>query len=194
MQYQFTPATLGRFWAKVDQTGECWLWTGAQLADGYGVFQLARKAVKAHRVSWELAHGPIPAGLMVCHRCDVPACVRPDHLWLGTCADNLGDAARKGRMSHGERHFRARLAPLDVLTIRASNLNATALARQHGVSICTILDVRKRRTWKHVQAYKPEHAPISAATMQAWPLEFASTTRRSFWMLLKSSRAWNSSA
>lgn len=93
-----------RFWAKVEKTDGCWLWKAATRY-GYGVFGVrAGKIRGAHRVSWELANGPIPGGLFVCHRCDTPACVRVDHLFLGTAADNNADARSKGRNAFGERH------------------------------------------------------------------------------------------
>ncbi len=82
------------FWDKVDQSGDCWIWTGYVGHDGYG--QHGRSG-KAHRLAWELTVGPIPDGLNVLHRCDTPVCVRPEHLFLGTSADNSIDMVRKGR-------------------------------------------------------------------------------------------------
>lgn len=95
-----------RFWSKVEKTAGCWFWGGARLKAGYGVFQIGRKACKAHRVVYELTYGPIPPGLCVCHSCDNPSCVRPDHLWLGTHQDNATDRQTKGRggCGRGDRH------------------------------------------------------------------------------------------
>ena len=75
----------------------CWLWFGANSARDYGDFWFNGKMRRAHRVSWELAHGPIPPGMFVCHTCDVPSCVNPDHLFLGDRAANMRDCVKKGR-------------------------------------------------------------------------------------------------
>lgn len=82
-----------RFLDKVNKTDACWMWVGARNKRGYGNIQ----GVLAHRISWELYNGPIPDGLLVCHRCDTPGCVNPDHLFLGTHQDNSRDMIAKGR-------------------------------------------------------------------------------------------------
>jgi hypothetical protein len=85
------------FWAKVHKTDTCWLWTGLVDEDGYGRFKRDGTDFRAHRFAYKLTYGTSPAGHYVCHHCDTPLCVRPDHLFLGTAADNLADCIRKGR-------------------------------------------------------------------------------------------------
>lgn len=95
---------LVRFWSKVDKTSTCWLWTGMPNGWGYGTFKVSAGNDRfAHRLSWEIHKGPIPKGLCVCHKCDRPICVNPDHLFLGSHRDNRDDAIRKGRWPKGHK-------------------------------------------------------------------------------------------
>lgn len=92
-----------RFWRWVDKSGDCWLWMGAREGFGYGVFSIGTgRTVGAHRYSWQSTRGEIPSGMFVCHHCDVPACVRPDHLFLGTHTDNMVDMVKKGRYARAK--------------------------------------------------------------------------------------------
>ncbi len=98
---------VARFWTKVNRgdPASCWIWQGTHHRNGYGQIAASRNGARkqrwlwAHRVAWALTHGPIPDGLQVLHRCDVPLCVNPDHLFLGTQLDNIADAMAKGRMT-----------------------------------------------------------------------------------------------
>lgn len=92
-----TPKQLERFWAKVNKTDSCWLWTANTSPQGYGSWGCNKRSLRAHRVAYYLHNGPIAAGLSVCHRCDTPACVNPAHLFLGTHTDNMRDSLKKGR-------------------------------------------------------------------------------------------------
>ncbi len=90
-------AILKRFFSKVEKTDDCWLWIGGRGKKGYGFFKVAGTQKLAHRVSYELFIGNIPEGLMVCHTCDNPPCIKPEHLFAGTAIDNAQDKKRKGR-------------------------------------------------------------------------------------------------
>jgi len=134
-----------RFWPKVAQhSGACWLWCGAKNGKGYGMLSLqnGRKLI-ASRVSWILNQGPIPDGMLVCHRCDTPPCVNPDHLFLGTPADNARDCASKGRGG-------LKLTPAQVIAIRSSQAGQIDLALQYGVDKSTIRNIRRRTAWRHL--------------------------------------------
>jgi len=87
-----------RLWARVDQGPDCWVWLGAKRRRGYGQLHIGNQWLSTHRLAWELTYGPIPAGLFVCHHCDNPPCCRPDHLFLGTAADNNRDTKAKGHL------------------------------------------------------------------------------------------------
>lgn len=161
------PETL-RFWSKVDTSGECWIWTGSCATSGHGRFNGRRTPIPAHRYAYEISVGPIPDGLYVLHACDNPPCVRPEHLFLGTQADNMADAARKGRtargdrsgprlhperMTRGERRRDAKLTDAVVRVIRARHAAGTKqvdLARDYGVCRQTIQALLLRKTWTHV--------------------------------------------
>lgn len=117
------------FWSKVEGRAgpECWEWTATRLPTGYGCYQFPRGAEipgggsrtrPAHRRAWELAHGEIPPGMRVCHRCDNPPCCNPAHLFLGTAKDNTRDMLAKARHCHGERHPRNVLSDADVREVR----------------------------------------------------------------------------
>jgi hypothetical protein len=95
-----------RFWDKVDDSGECWLWMGAKYSNGYGHFVINRRDYLAHRLAWEWVNGAIPDGTVLMHLCDTPACVRVSHLRLGTPRENSLDMVRKGRqhLLYGKDH------------------------------------------------------------------------------------------
>lgn len=88
------------FWAKVNKTDSCWLWTGATCVRGYGILTFQGNAWRAHRLSYTLTNCSIPIGMFICHKCDNPLCVRPDHLFAGTQSSNMRDMVAKGRGYH----------------------------------------------------------------------------------------------
>lgn len=148
-----------RFWSKVDRTGQCWIWTAGVAGGGYGQFTVRRRKFCAHRLSYELACGPIPAGYFVCHRCDNRRCVNPDHLFAGTHTDNMRDCRDKGRLrivnpfSPGNRTAPTKLTESIVREVRSrtrSGEAVRAIARDLGVHPITIRDAVKGRTWRHV--------------------------------------------
>jgi hypothetical protein len=149
-----TAARVARFWSKVDFSGSCWVWTGAQ-SDGYGSVWVDGQAERAHRVVWLALHGSIPDGLHVLHRCDNRACVRPSHLFLGTIADNNADMLAKGRhrVVFGERNGRAVLTEGTVREIRRlhqDGMGYIRISRRIGVTHETVRRIVKRRIWAHV--------------------------------------------
>lgn len=138
----------------VDKERGCWLWAGTRDQKGYGKLSFKGRFQFAHRVSWSLVNGSIPEGMNVCHRCDVPSCVNPDHLFLGSQADNVADMRQKGRARggsmKGERNPDARLSTEQVLAIRTDTRACHVVGAEHGVSKTTVSSIRTGKTWRHV--------------------------------------------
>ncbi len=146
------PGVTERFWRFLDvrDPASCWEWTGARKAKGYGFLTIRdggrRYNVHAHRLSYELHHGAIPAGLLVCHRSDNPPCCNPAHLFLGTTRENALDARAKGRLATGER-ARAK-------TVRYGEAHGAASIPDTIVAL--------------IKAYHAEHAPTFSALAAAF--------------------------
>lgn len=135
--------------------------------DGYGRIGWHGRIVRAHRLAYQLVHGPIPDGLLVCHSCDVPSCVNPAHLWVGTDLENKDDSKRKGRrpqgpthrsvthphtVPRGERHWKAKLTPNQVEMIRLlvlAGARARTIARDYGIGTHHVYALAAGRAWRH---------------------------------------------
>lgn len=145
-----------RFWRCVAPRGpdECWLWTGSRAVYGLVRRPNGEGTSGAHRVSYEIHHGPIPPGLLILHSCDTPLCVNPAHLRAGTPKENMDDMDAKGRRviayCKGEKSHLAVLNEHTVRFIRSSDLNNSELARIFGMTPNAIRAVRIRKSWKHV--------------------------------------------
>lgn len=145
-----------RFWAKVEKTEDCWLWRAAVSPRGYGIFGLGtlERNRAAHRYSWELHFGPIPEGIYVCHHCDNPPCVRPEHLFLGDHAANMADMAAKGRALYGEKHNLVILSEPDVLEIRrlwqAGGKTQVEIAEMFGTNKANVSQIVRGKKWKYL--------------------------------------------
>ena len=160
--------TVNRFWDKVEKTETCWIWKASKRAKGYGAFVWATETGeviqgRAHRFAWELSKGPIPKGLFALHKCDNPACVNPDHIFLGTKAENNADMIAKGRhvksgthcgkngkWPRGEFHHNARLNWGEVHNIRQSRIDGfsfSQIAKKHLITISSAYKICTNKSW-----------------------------------------------
>lgn len=147
-----------RFFEKIKKTETCWIWFGTKDPKGYGRIGSGGRKGKdmfAHRISYMIHVGEIPQGILVCHKCDNPACVNPDHLFLGTQTDNMRDCVKKGRLNpfkpKGDLNPHAQLTWKEVLEIRASKNRGwgyrVPLAKKYNVSRDIITNVITGKTW-----------------------------------------------
>jgi hypothetical protein len=142
-----------KFFMNVIKSDGCWTWSGPTYK-GYGRVWVDGKNMRAHRASWLLANGDIPAGLLVLHKCDNASCVNPAHLYVGTHQDNMRDKVERDRCAHsdrkGEKGGRTVLTADDVLRIRADSRMNKDLATEYGVDSSTISDIKRRKSWTHI--------------------------------------------
>lgn len=138
------------------ELGNCWIWKGAKNGQ-YGLITLNKKSILAHRQSYLFNIGEIPEGILVCHKCDNPGCVRPDHLFLGTNTDNIRDASKKGRMKRGESNHRSNLTEEHVRIIKIFptyqdkiNLSLRQFSYLIRVDPASVSKIIKGKIWKHV--------------------------------------------
>jgi len=126
----------------VEANSGCWLWTASIVTSGYGAFNLCGRSRTAHKVAWELFRGPIPKGLQVLHHCDVPSCVNPAHLFLGTNADNRADSVAKGRgaiLQKGQVQ--------EIRTRSEAEEPQRAIAADYGINQSTVSRIVTRKIW-----------------------------------------------
>ena len=131
----------------------CWLWEAAINACGYGTIGVKGRSMLAHRLSYKIYYGKLPKNKNILHRCDVPCCVNPEHLFAGTQRENIYDMEVKDRAYHptGEQHGRAKLTEDDVRRIRLDPRSSRKIAPEYGVDRVTIQGARNGRTWGHVK-------------------------------------------
>lgn len=173
-----------RFWSRVNKTRTCWLWTGTILSHGYGQISLGHpstpgsKRWRAHRFSWELHNGLVPAGMVVCHRCDTPACVNPAHLFLGSQKANMHDAIRKGRRNA---FGHQKLNEADVLVIRAQaarGIGRKDIAQAFGIAPHTVTQIVHRRSWQHLPPAAADAPALGAGVAPREHRASAGTSQR----------------
>lgn len=145
---------LDRFEGKfipVPESG-CWLWTGAVDDCGYGRIAVNKINRTAHRISWLLHKGDIPKNMCVCHVCDVPSCVNPNHLFLGTHASNMKDRDEKGRgyVPHGTQHGKCKLNETEVINIFNDPRHRTEIANDYDITKENVTAIKSGRTWKYL--------------------------------------------
>ncbi len=152
-----TGDAVNRFWEKVvkGDGDNCWNWTAAKRSIGYGCLKVARRLISAHRFSYVLHFGDVPDGLLVLHRCDNRACVRPDHLFAGTPKQNVNDMDAKGRCErvHGENHPHAKLTEAkvaEIVFLRKMGMTFQRIADSVGVAKRTVENVLSGQRWKRV--------------------------------------------
>ena len=157
-----TPIEIKRFWEKVDikDINSCWEWKAFKLWSGYGMFNRKNKKLSryAHRVCWEITFGEIPKGLKVCHKCDNRACVNPNHLWLGTQAENLADMARKNRSSIGTKHGQSKLNEdqiKEIFNLSKKGLSSSQIAKQFPVNRRQISRILSGERWGKITQLTP---------------------------------------
>lgn len=128
----------------------CIEWIAGKNKKNYGKFSIGSRSITAHRVAYWIHHGIDPVGLHVCHTCDNPPCVNPEHLFIGTNTDNLNDRLVKNRTARGERVGGVKLKPSNIISIRGDGRKLSEIASDYNVTASTIRAVKTRRSWAHI--------------------------------------------
>lgn len=159
-----------RFWSYVDRNAdaECWIWRGDRSRFGHGRFLFLGNRTQAHRYAYELTHGPLSDAAILCHKCDVPGCVNPSHMFVGTQKDNIQDSVRKGRWPTGRAHWCSRMPELvrrgeragssklsedqvaEIYRLCCAGSSYTSVAALFGINNTTAAQIHKGKTWNHV--------------------------------------------
>lgn len=155
-----TESQIVLFFKKIHKTDSCWEWIGGTNQYGYGKFRIGsskdrtRCTCPSHRISYMLFKGDIPDDLNICHSCDNPKCVNPDHLWTGTHNDNVQDKILKGRDLRGEKHQNSKLTSDQIKEIREEyshgNISMSKLGKKYSVCSAVIHDIVHRKSWVHI--------------------------------------------
>jgi predicted DNA-binding protein (UPF0251 family) len=162
----FSKQNYVRFWSKVKLTANpdvCWDWIRCLGKDGYGMFQINGRAIRAHRFSYLITNKKLPDGKLVCHTCDNPKCVNPNHLFLGSALDNVSDCIAKKRRTplKGDKSGRSKLKEDEVLSIfktyNEGHVTQDELAQKYNVSSKTISKIITRTRWKHLSLIGQEN-------------------------------------
>lgn len=156
-RYQSVADRIERNVVRLPESG-CWIYQGSTTPFGYAYMSVRGRLTTAHRAAYELYKGDIPSGMFVCHSCDVPQCCNPDHLFLGTPADNVRDASKKQRMSRmarikGQQVPFSKLTAEQVVCIRRlgeQGVPRKVLAAEYGVTVPAIGYIIRRQVWKHI--------------------------------------------
>ena len=153
---------IAKFWSRVNIPSllDCWLWKGYRVPFGYGSVQgFDGRSVLTHRFAWQITYGVIDEGLCVLHKCDVPSCCNPNHLYVGTQKDNIRDAIERGRFTYpvaprGTKVWSNKLTEAQVLEIRElaekGELKQRVIAKRYGISASTVNYIKQRRCWAHI--------------------------------------------
>lgn len=164
-----------RFWANLTKSDGCWTWGGSVDVHGYGKIYTGGpgKMILAHRLSYEIHHGPIPASMCVCHRCDVRACVNPAHLFLGTLSENQRDKIAKGRTPFGENAGPAKITEAqarEIVAALAKGEGVTSIARRFEITNGAVHGIRRGENWKHLPRPAGLPAPMSRRDRRSQPV------------------------
>ena len=143
-----------KVFSRTKKEGDCIVFTGTRTHDNYPVMGVNYKTVKLTRLVWTLLNGPIPKGGVICHSCDNPPCINPEHLWLGTTKQNFADMKSKGRSARGEKNWKAKIDEAGVLRLRSDYKTGAftyaELGEKYGMTAQGAFRIVKRKNWDRV--------------------------------------------